>query len=179
MLTFAREMDAALATRSITLQLDGLAHLGTVPLHANTFQRALLNLVHNAMDAMPQGGTLFLRGRREATQVHLDVCDTGTGISPEQCLQIFEPLYTTKPGGTGLGLYIVQEIVTAHGGRIAVQSTLGHGTTFTITLPVEPPPGRRARVVLSLLGCFVRYAVQAIEAVRAGCVPRLLVSPPP
>jgi two-component system cell cycle sensor histidine kinase/response regulator CckA len=138
-LTFAREMDAALATRSITLQLDGLAHLGTVPLHANTFQRALLNLVHNAMDAMPQGGTLRLRGRREATQVHLDVCDTGTGIPPEQCLQIFEPLYTTKPGGTGLGLYIVQEIVAAHGGRIAVQSTLGHGTTFTITLPVEPP----------------------------------------
>ena len=138
-LTFAREMDATLATRSITLQLDGLAHLGTVPLHANTFQRALLNLVHNAMDAMPQGGTLRLRGRREATQVHLDVCDTGTGISPEQCLQIFEPLYTTKPGGTGLGLYIVQEIVTAHGGRIAVHSTLGHGTTFTITLPIEPP----------------------------------------
>ena len=53
--------------------------------------------------------------------MYLDVCDTGTGISPEQCLQIFEPLYTTKPGGTGLGLYIVQEIVTAHGGRIAVE----------------------------------------------------------
>jgi len=138
-MTFAHEMDTALATRSITLQLDGLAHLGTVPLHANTFQRALLNLVHNAMNAMPQGGTLLLRGRREATQVHLDVGDTGVGISPEHYLQIFEPLYTTKPGGTGLGLYIVQEIVVAHGGHIAVQSTPGRGTTFTITLPIEPP----------------------------------------
>ena len=71
--------------------------------------------------------------------MHLDVGDTGVGISPEHYLQIFEPLYTTKPGGTGLGLYIVQEIVVAHGGHIAVQSTPGRGTTFTITLPIEPP----------------------------------------
>jgi signal transduction histidine kinase len=57
------------------------------------------------------------------------------GIPPEQTTQIFEPLYTTKPGGTGLGLYIVQEVVAAHGGQVAVQSVVGQGSTFTITLP--------------------------------------------
>jgi signal transduction histidine kinase len=105
-------------------------------LHPNTFRRALLNLVHNAMDAMPQGGTLTLRGRRNATTIQLDVSDTGSGISPAQHAQIFEPLYTTKPGGTGLGLFIVQEIVAAHDGQVTMQSTVGHGTTFTITLPL-------------------------------------------
>jgi signal transduction histidine kinase len=85
---------------------------------------------------MPQGGTLTLRGRRQATTVHLDVEDTGVGIPPERLSQIFEPLHTTKPGGTGLGLYIVQEVMAAHGGQVAVQSTVGTGTTFTLTLPV-------------------------------------------
>ena len=62
--------------------------------------------------------------------------DTGSGIPPEDYAQIFEPLYTTKPGGTGLGLYIVQEVMAAHGGQVAVQSTVGVGTTFTLTLPL-------------------------------------------
>jgi signal transduction histidine kinase len=96
----------------------------------------LLNLVQNAMDAMPQGGTLTLRGRQQAATVYLDVCDTGIGIPPERIAQIFEPLHTTKPGGTGLGLYIVKEIIAAHGGQVAVQSTVNYGATFTIALPL-------------------------------------------
>jgi two-component system CheB/CheR fusion protein len=136
---FAQEMTPALAAQGITLQLDGLDRLGWVPLHQNTFRRVLLNLVHNAMEAMPQGGTLTLRGRQQATTVHLDISDTGIGIPPEQYAQIFEPLHTTKPGGTGLGLYIVQEVVAAHGGQVAVQSTVGTGTTFTLTLPLAEP----------------------------------------
>ena len=75
-------------------------------------------------------------GAPAGATVHLDVRDTGIGIPPEHTTQIFEPLHTTKPGGTGLGLYIVQEVVAAHGGQVAVQSTVGHGTTFTITLPL-------------------------------------------
>jgi signal transduction histidine kinase len=106
-----------------------------VALHANTFRRVLVNLVDNARDAMPQGGTVTLRGRRQSATVHLDVADTGIGIPPERQRQIFEPLQTTKPGGTGLGLYIVQEVMAAHGGQVAVQSTVGAGTTFTLTLP--------------------------------------------
>ena len=133
---FAREMTAALTACGITLHLDGIVALGTVILHQNTFRRALLNLVHNAMEAMPKGGTLTLRGQRDTTTVQLDVSDTGSGIPAEQCARIFEPLYTTKPGGTGLGLFIVHEIVAAHGGQVTVQSTVGHGTTFTITLPL-------------------------------------------
>jgi signal transduction histidine kinase len=132
----AREMAPALAAHDITLRLEALEQLGMVALHAHTLQRALLNLVRNAIEAMPHGGTLTLRGRRQGATVHLDVADTGVGIPPEQTTQIFEPLQTTKPGGTGLGLYIVQEVVAAHGGQVAVQSVMGQGSTFTIALPL-------------------------------------------
>ena len=133
---FVQEMTPVLTARGITLHLNGLDQLGSVSLHQNTFRRVLLNLVHNAMEAMPQGGRLTLRGRQQATTVHLDISDTGIGIAPEQYAQIFEPLHTTKPGGTGLGLYIVQEVMAAHGGQVALESTVGAGTTFTITLPL-------------------------------------------
>ena len=133
---WAQEMTAALTAHGITLQLDAVDQLGRVPLHANTFRRVLVNLLDNARDAMPQGGTITLRGRRQGTTVQLDVEDTGLGIPPEHYRRIFEPLHTTKPGGTGLGLYIVQEVLAAHGGQITVQSTVGAGTTFTLTLPV-------------------------------------------
>jgi signal transduction histidine kinase len=132
----AQEMTPALAAHGIMLQLEGLAQLGQVALHPHTFRRVLLNLVDNARDAMPQGGTLTLQERRQGATVELDVRDTGSGIPPEHYAQIFEPLYTPKPGGTGLGLYIVQEVMAAHGGQVAVQSTVGAGTTFTLTLPL-------------------------------------------
>jgi signal transduction histidine kinase len=103
--------------------------------HASTLRRALLNLVHNAIDAMPQGGTITLVGKGTATQVQLAVRDTGSGIPAGRLSQIFEPLYTTKPGGTGLGLYIVQEVVAAHAGQVTVDSIPGQGTTFKIVLP--------------------------------------------
>jgi two-component system sensor histidine kinase HydH len=129
----AHEILPALTAHGITLRLDALGQLGLVALHPHSFRRVLVNLVHNAIDAMPQGGTLTLQGRRQAATVSLAVRDTGSGIPPEHIPQIFEPLHTTKPGGTGLGLYIVQEVVAAHGGQVAVQSTVGAGTTFTIT----------------------------------------------
>jgi two-component system, sporulation sensor kinase E len=132
---YAQALEANLIACGITLTLDGLSELGQVALHHNTFRRALLNLVQNAIEAMPQGGILTLRGLQTAAQVQLEVSDTGVGLPAEQLSQIFAPLYTTKPGGTGLGLYLVREIVTAHGGEITVQSHVGHGTTFLITLP--------------------------------------------
>ena len=135
----AQEMTAGLGAHGITLQLDAVDQLGLVALHVNTFRRVLVNLLDNARDAMPQGGTVTLRGRRQGTTVQLDVADTGIGIPPERYRQIFEPLHTTKPGGTGLGLYIVQEVMTAHGGQITVQSTVDAGTTFTLTLPLTSP----------------------------------------
>jgi two-component system, sporulation sensor kinase E len=133
---WAGEWQQLALPQGVGLRLEGLHNLGMLALHPSTFRRALLNLVQNALEAMPQGGTLTVGGQRTATQVHLQVQDTGSGMAAALLAQIFEPLYTTKPGGTGLGLYIVQEIVRAHGGQITVESVEGQGTTFTLTLPV-------------------------------------------
>ena len=132
---WAQEWLPLATPRGVRLQLEGIERLQTVPFHTSTLRRAILNLVQNALDAMPQGGTLSLRGEGIATQVQLQVCDTGSGIPAEQLPHIFEPLYTTKQEGTGLGLYIMQEIVAAHGGEVMVESVVGQGTTFTLTLP--------------------------------------------
>jgi signal transduction histidine kinase len=132
---WAQEWQPLATSQRVSLQLEGMERLGTVPFHASTLRRALLNLVQNALDAMPQGGTLTLRGAGTAAQVQLQVCDTGSGIPAEQLPHIFEPLYTTKPEGTGLGLYLMQEIMAAHGGRVTVESVVGQGTTFTLALP--------------------------------------------
>ncbi len=97
--------------------------------------RALSNLVMNAMDAMPNGGSLTLRSRPEGDRVLLEVCDTGSGLTPEECARLFTPYYTSKAYGTGLGLAIVQSVVSDHGGRVRVESKPGAGTTFIIELP--------------------------------------------
>jgi PAS domain S-box-containing protein len=132
---WSAELQAQAATQGVTLQIKGLEHLGQVPFHTSTLRRAVLNLVQNALDAVAKGGMVSITGQSTATQVQLQVRDTGSGIAAERLERIFEPLYTTKPGGTGLGLYIVQEIVAAHGGQITVASVEGQGTTFTLTLP--------------------------------------------
>jgi two-component system sensor histidine kinase HydH len=132
----ATEWQPLATAQGVTLRLEGVYGLGNAVVHRSTFCRALLNLVKNALDAMPHGGTLTIRGQRTATHVQMQVQDTGSGIPPEQLATIFEPLYTTKPGGTGLGLYIVQQIVTAHGGQVTVESGVGQGTTCTVTLPL-------------------------------------------
>jgi signal transduction histidine kinase len=144
--SWATEWQALAAARGVTLHLGGLADLGQAMLHMNTLRRALLNLVQNALDAMPQGGTLTVAAQGTATHVQIEVRDTGGGV-PAACLpRLFEPLYTTKPGGTGLGLYIVQEIVKAHGGDVTVQSAAGRDTTFTVTLPRHAPAVGHTRV---------------------------------
>ena len=144
--TWAKEWQALAAARAVTLLLEGLERLGTVAFHESTLRRALLNLVQNALDAMPGGGTLCVAGRSTTAHVQFQVQDTGNGIPAEQLTQIFEPLYTTKPGGTGLGLYIVQQIVAAHGGQVTVDSVAGQGTTFTLTLPRTRQSWRYRRI---------------------------------
>jgi signal transduction histidine kinase len=145
---WAGEWQPLATTQGVRLCLDGLP-VGQVAFHPNSLRRALVNLVQNALDAMPQGGILTVAGQRTATHVHLQVQDTGSGIPAAQLATIFEPLYTTKPGGTGLGLYIVQEIVAAHGGQVTVESVVGQGSTFTVTLPlaeIEIPSGRTSEI---------------------------------
>jgi two-component system sporulation sensor kinase A len=134
----AQAIQEQVTCQDIAVDAKGLAALGRVSLHINTFRRVLHNLVHNAVEAMPHGGTLTIRGRRTASDVYLTLRDTGTGIPPDQLPQVFEPLHTTKPKGTGLGLYIARHIVEAHDGHIEAQSQPGQGTTFTITLPGLP-----------------------------------------
>jgi len=97
--------------------------------------RALTNLVLNAMDAMPDGGKIALRTRQEEGRTYIEVSDSGTGLTPEECDRIFTPYYTSRSHGTGLGLAIVQSVVSDHGGRISVRSEAGRGTTFVIELP--------------------------------------------
>lgn len=121
---------AAMACR---LELD--EHLDPIAADPELLHRALSNLVLNAMDAMPGGGTLTLRTRDAGGKVAIEIADTGMGLTREECERIFTPYYTSKQHGTGLGLAIVQSVVSDHGGRISVQSEPGAGTTFVIELP--------------------------------------------
>jgi two-component system nitrogen regulation sensor histidine kinase NtrY len=124
------------------LELDeGLEPIAADP---ELLHRALSNLVLNAMDAMPKGGTLTLRSRRDDGQVIIDVADTGLGLTREECERIFTPYYTSKQHGTGLGLAIVQSVVSDHGGRISVRSEPQRGTIFVIELPDNPEARRNA-----------------------------------
>jgi PAS domain S-box-containing protein len=105
---------------------------------AAELREVLINLVLNAVDAMPRGGTITLSTRNEGPWAVLAVADTGPGIPPEVRRRIFEPFFTTKETGTGLGLSIVSGIVSSYGGLIEVGGGVGAGTTFTIRFPVAP-----------------------------------------
>jgi len=111
---------------------DALPEINADP---DLLHKAFQNLVLNAMDAMPAGGTLSLRSSDAGDAVRLEISDTGKGLTPEECSRLFTPYYTTKQLGTGLGLAIVQSVVADHHGTISVSSEEGHGTAFRIELP--------------------------------------------
>jgi len=131
-----------LDNRGIAIKTKLARQLPATPIDPTQTQQALLNLVKNAMQAMTKGGTLTLQTGENADAVWVSVTDTGGGIPQEQLNRIFEPFYTTKKKGTGLGLMIVQRIVRAHNGRIELESHVGRGTTFRLWLPLHEPKPR-------------------------------------
>jgi two-component system, NtrC family, nitrogen regulation sensor histidine kinase NtrY len=122
-------------SKAIMLNVDLDDSLTEISLDPDLFHRVVSNLVLNAIDAMPQGGTLTLRTRNTGDRARLEISDTGTGLTPEERERIFTPYYTTKQHGTGLGLAVVQSVVSDHHGTISVNSETGRGTTFIIDLP--------------------------------------------
>jgi PAS domain S-box-containing protein len=139
-----------LRERGVQIETRKEAQLPAIRASADQLKQVLLNLLLNAADSMPRGGTITVltqAGAGQETEVYgrdavqIQVRDTGQGIPDEMLAQIFEPFFSTKPGkGTGLGLWVSQGIVQNHGGTLRVRSLVGRGTTFTITLPVKGPP---------------------------------------
>jgi signal transduction histidine kinase len=133
-----------LDNRGLTVMAKLARGLTVTPIDGTQMQQVLVNLVKNAMQAMTRGGTLTLQTGETPDHVWVSVADTGGGIPEEQISRIFEPFYTTKKKGTGLGLMIVQRIVRAHEGRIELESHVGRGTTFRVWLPLHE---RRPRLL--------------------------------
>ncbi len=114
------------------------------PLYADPLQvgQVLSNIIKNAIEVMPDGGNLAIRTEedRKTPFLRISVRDTGPGMSPETMSKLFQPLFTTKAKGLGLGLTVVKNLTEANGGRIEMESAVGEGTTFTVILPVHPAP---------------------------------------
>ncbi|MEL6897660.1 MAG: ATP-binding protein [Planctomycetota bacterium] len=157
-LRFARLRDLQLTPGSLNDQIDAVlqayaaqaesggiviqrfldADLPMMRLHSETLQAALMNLVKNAIEAMDHGGQLYVRTYSTSDGIALDLIDTGSGVDSNTVLHMFEPFYSTKDGGSGLGLPTARKIIEAHGGHINVQSEQGRGTKFVLAFPKIP-----------------------------------------
>jgi signal transduction histidine kinase len=127
------------ARAGVEIVLDPGRGLPRVTADAELIAQASANLVSNAIQAMPGGGTLVIASRRAAPGgVEIRVADQGVGIPPENLEKIFRLYYTTKAGGSGIGLAMVYRIVQMHDGRVDVESTVGKGTSVMLTLPAAP-----------------------------------------
>ena len=140
---------AALAQHGAGVELarDLDPELPPVAIDARLVRQAVLNVAVNAVQAMPRGGRITIRTRREPTAARVEIEDTGAGIPDEVRERIFEPFFTTKASGTGLGLAVVRRIVEGHGGQVAVRSTPGSGTIFVLRFPLGGPPVENGAVM--------------------------------
>lgn len=135
-----------LADRGVRVEVEATTEVPEVRADRDQVKQVFFNLIKNAAEAMPPGGRLRIRARTDEEHVLLAFTDSGTGIKPEDLARLFEPYHTTKPGGHGLGMLVVQRIMRAHAGHIAVESTPGHGTTVTLQFPLKH---RRVRLLQS------------------------------
>ena len=154
LLEYSREIKLEVTEQTPKAIMDGALALVTVPeniqvvdwveneplikVDADKLKRVFVNIIRNAVDAMPDGGTLTIKSRKTRGKVEVSLADTGVGIPKGTLERLFTPLFTTKARGMGFGLAICKRIIEAHGGRISVESTVGKGTTFTLSIPLEP-----------------------------------------
>ena len=131
----------------VTSRFEG--DIPPIPLDPVRMEQVFQNIITNAYQSMSEGGSLEIAGELEGDQIEITFTDSGTGISAENMENLFEPLFTTKSYGIGLGLPIAKEIVESYHGRIEVASEAGVGTTFTVILPVSqedrPDPANNSR----------------------------------
>jgi signal transduction histidine kinase len=113
------------------------ANLPEVEIDADQIRQVLLNIATNAMQAMPEGGKLTIDAKKGDRFLEVAISDTGDGISGDVIGKIFDPLFTTRAKGIGLGLAVCKSIIERHGGTIGVESKVGEGATFTIKLPMK------------------------------------------
>ncbi|MGN6108693.1 MAG: two-component system sensor histidine kinase NtrB [Kofleriaceae bacterium] len=143
-------LDGRAVNVGVALELEGKAP--PVQGDPRRLKEALINLVANAIEATPSGGSVAVRLRGGPSGVVLDVQDTGRGIAPEDLERLGTSFFTTRPNGTGLGVVLAQGVITQHGGTLSYASTPGKGTTATISLPVQcaagaPEPAPRAAII--------------------------------
>jgi signal transduction histidine kinase len=124
-----------ISTRAILIRTHYAHDLPKMVLDVDLFKQALLNLILNAEHAMPEGGELILTTRQEGSANVLEITDTGLGMTDEVRARVFDAFYSTRPGGSGLGLPTTRKIVEAHGGTIHVDSMPGKGSKFTVRMP--------------------------------------------
>ncbi len=127
------------STRGILVRTYFAPDLPRLEIDADLIKQALLNLMLNAEQAMGQGGELIMTTRREGPWLVLEVTDTGSGMAADVQRRIFDPFYSTRPGGSGLGLPTTRKIIEAHGGTIEVHSEPGKGSRFSLRLPLRTP----------------------------------------
>ncbi len=146
-----RFLQSELTRKEIEVDTEFAADLPEILLDSEHIYQVVLNIVFNAIQAMPRGGRLHLGTRLapDGGSVTLSITDTGYGIAPEALSQIFTPFYTDKNRGSGLGLAIAHSIVEKHGGKIEVDSVVGAGSCFTITLPLPPQDAEVSQVVVT------------------------------
>ena len=135
-----------LVNRGIVVEAETEAELPQILADRNQLKQVFFNVITNAMEAMGSGGRLKIKSRADDDSVYLMFGDSGTGIRPEDLSRLFQPYYTTKPGGHGLGLMIVQRIMREHGGQVGIESKAGVGTVVTLTFPQK---NRRLRLLPS------------------------------
>jgi signal transduction histidine kinase len=129
-------MESDFKERAVAFHLQAQGRIPPFAFDSGQIRQVLINLFKNSLEAMPEGGDLTVSAEAQDSSLILRISDTGPGIPSEQLQNLFTPFFTTKPGGTGLGLIICRGLINQHQGEISIDSQVNHGTACTIRLPI-------------------------------------------